>query len=556
MILDLTNLTVDQLKLLNSIPKEIHIEFNKLTEEILNSSRKKTGALVSNIVSRHPYQSGLFDLCINLAFVDYYISKKDYNKIIVNDSDLFYLVKTKYPNINIKLINKTKKQNIVCKQFKGLMGLLFKTIIQILSKSRKRKERIIKTQLILLDTFMLEGSKREEKYINRYYTDISNFISKEDFKKIYFVPEILFYYSRKKLQNIINNSNENILIKHDFLKPLDYIKTLFNLYQTKFNITDDLKFKEFNISKVIKKQIKKEKYNSSAFIGLLNYFFIKRLKQEKIKVSCFIDWNENQPIDKGLIRGIHDFYQNICVKGYRAFLISYDYNLYLIPTKNEQNNGVIPDIILLTGKSMIKDFYQYMKQVQLNIAPAFRFNHLYSQTQKKKRKYILIVLPIGFNDSVSIIKRLLKIENKLLEENQYLIRKHPGLNEQKLLEKVSSNWNKNFVWAQGSFYENLSESKLFISNTSSAIMEALAFGVPGIILGAENGITQNPIPEGVNKEMWRIAYSINELSNSIIHFLEKTIKEEKRLKEIGDKIKENYFEPVTERGVRNFLNLN
>jgi hypothetical protein len=74
-------------------------------------------------------------------------------------------------------------------------------------------------------------------------------------------------------------------------------------------------------------------------------------------------------------------------------------------------------------------------------------------------------------------------------------------------------------------------------------------------LGTENGITQNPIPEGVNKEMWRIAYSINELSDSIIHFLKKTKKEEKRLKEIGDKIKEDYFEPVTEKGVKRFLNI-
>ena len=96
---------------------------------------------------------------------------------------------------------------------------------------------------------------------------------------------------------------------------------------------------------------------------------------------------------------------------------------------------------------------------------------------------------------------------------------------------------------------------MMLGNTSSTCLESLALGIPVVIIGSQSGLTQNPIPENVNKDIWRICYTPEELSDAISHFLNISDEERDILKKIGEEIREMYFEPVTREGVRKFLRL-
>ena len=66
-------------------------------------------------------------------------------------------------------------------------------------------------------------------------------------------------------------------------------------------------------------------------LGLLYYRFSRRFSEKGIKVRLLIDWYENQVIDRGLIKGFHDFFKNVPVYGYQGYIISKNLHIYTQP---------------------------------------------------------------------------------------------------------------------------------------------------------------------------------------------------------------------------------
>ncbi len=86
-------------------------------------------------------------------------------------------------------------------------------------------------------------------------------------------------------------------------------------------------------------------------------------------------------------------------------------------------------------------------------------------------------------------------------------------------------------------------------------METLAKGIPVIIVGNSHGLTQNPIPETITDEIWRLCYSPQEVANAIQFYQTSSPEKIKEHEKIGKRIREEYFEPVTKEGGREFLGI-
>ena len=86
-------------------------------------------------------------------------------------------------------------------------------------------------------------------------------------------------------------------------------------------------------------------------------------------------------------------------------------------------------------------------------------------------------------------------------------------------------------------------------------METLAKGIPVIIIGSNHGLTQNPIPETITSDVWRLCYSAEEVKDALEFYRSRGPEKIKEHEEVCREIKEEYFEPVTEEGVRHFLGL-
>ncbi len=81
-------------------------------------------------------------------------------------------------------------------------------------------------------------------------------------------------------------------------------------------------------------------------------------------------------------------------------------------------------------------------------------------------------------------------------------------------------------------------------------------GIPVIVVGNNSGLTHNPTPETITSDIWRLCYTPQEIADVIQFYqtcsLEKINEHEKGV----IRIREEYFEPVTSDGVREFLRLN
>ena len=562
-ILDLSDLSLENLKILTNISNNIKKDFNALTEELLNSTDKSIYWLVNSTTSRNPYWSNIYLNICYLVLIKQLLKENNLvEKIIVPNTELKkvlidYLKRNK---ISIKVVsNQSLRKKIINKMRPICIFLMniYRFTLMRMSRDNKRKESFpIDYKITLIDTFFISSMFKNGKYSDRYYNGLLEYLTDDEKKRIYFVPSILIKTGFKKITRIAEKSDENFLFKEDYLKFSDYFFALVSPFRIRRIDFNKFKFQGFNIGPIIQSDFKRHIF-ASAF-SILNYRFFRRLKENKIKLRLVINWFENQPIDHSFNKGIKDFYPETYSIGYQGFISSTDYNFYMQPTKYETENGIIPNAIAVVGNGLKKQIKRFNSTLNVIAAPAFRFKSVWDLKEIHKtndKKIVLIALPIAMKESIEILELVINAVKMGKYDNiEFQIKPHPVLDINKLKSEFG-NLPNNFEFIEGDFKDCVAKTTMMLGNVSSTCMETLAIGIPVIVIGSQSGLTQNPIPENVNKDIWRICYTPEELSDAISHFLNISNKERDIMKKIGEEIRAMYFEPVTREGVRKFLRL-
>ena len=564
-VLDLSKLSIKHVKLINIISKIIVEDFNDLIEDIYNSTDKSIDWLVNSTLSRNTYLSSIFINICYLELIREVLSEKKIQKIIVTGAGLKKTLVNhlREKKLNIKVINKQTLVDRMKKKLRPFYALLLNIYTFALHWSFKDKDRTKRInsneEITLVDTFFLHNMFNNNKYNDRYYNGLLEFLSEEEKKKVFFVPSILINYGLKKILCLAEKAEENFIFKSDYLKISDYIFSLLSPFRIKRISFNKFKFNDFNIGPMLQADFRYNICNESSLLGILNYRFIKRLKENNIKSNLVIDWFENQVIDRGFNKGISDFYPDTYSVGYQGYIISSDYNFYIYPTEYEVKSGVIPSEISVVGRALVDSTNKFFTNLKVSVAPAFRFKGVWEEFESRPTSdkiTILVSLPIALKESCEIL-HLINDSVQLGNFNNinFHVKPHPTLRIGKIMGSFDS-WPGEFTIVSGSFKDRLQESGIVISNTSSTCLEALAMGIPVIIIGSQSGITQNPIPERFKEDIWRLCYTAEELVDTINFYLSQLDKDRIRYKAIGKIIKKECFEPVNEKSVKSFLGLN
>ncbi len=251
----------------------------------------------------------------------------------------------------------------------------------------------------------LSSMFKNGKYSDRYYNGLLEYLTDDEKKRIYFVPSILVKTGFKKIIKIAEKSSDNFLFKEDYLKLNDYFFALVSPFRIRRINFSKFKFKDFNIEPVLQSDFRCHIFTSA--FPILNYRFFKRLKENRIKLRLVIDWFENQPIGHGFNKGIKDFYPETYSIGYQGGIISTDYNFYMQPTKYENENGIIPDVIAVVGNGLEEQIKRFYSKLNVITAPAFRFKSVWDLMGVNKidnKRIVLIALPIAIKESIEILK--------------------------------------------------------------------------------------------------------------------------------------------------------
>ncbi len=565
--LDLNNLSFQHVKLLNDIHAEMKEEFNELVEHIYQKTDGSLDWLVNSLLSRNNYLSTVFlDLCY-LELIKTVLEKNGIEQVIVR-SAAHKKILVDYFQQTGKAIRVTSTVSLK-QHLKNLLTTIYRCLQHIYSiahslsvKDIERRKRIPRDkEITLIDTFFLSSMFKDGVYRDRYYPGLVENLTEEERKKVFFVPSIS---TRKKLKDIIRISekaDEQFIFKFDYLKFWDYLHALLSPLRIKRIDMSGFMFRGFRIGPVLKSNFIKSIANGSSFSAILNYHFFKRLKECGIRLGLVIDWFENQPIDRGFNKGKRVFFPAVPSIGYQGFIVSYDFNFYLQPTVYELEAGVIPRKIAVVGKDLIDVVRRYCQQLPVVSAPAFRFAEIYNyqlgeSVKVSEKPSILIVLPISLEDSIDIMEMVAEAaSNGADQKATFLIKPHPNLNLSKLKTALQS-WPEVFKVIDGNFSELITESNLIVGNASSTCMEALAYGVPVVVVGSQNGVTQNPIPDSIPKAMWELCYTSDELAAAIQRLCFEVDDEVmSEFVRIGRQIRKEYFEPVTREGIMKLLGI-
>lgn len=567
-ILDFNNLSIDEVKILNDIYDELKKEYHELVTKIYDESDGKIGWLVNSLLSRSHHQSYLY---LNLCYIELanrIDSKNILTKVICKNSIQKKVLKN-YFKTNHRKIELACNEGIINKfrniiyPYRQIFRNIRLSLRFILNRDNNRKEKIpLNEELTLIDIFFIPSMFSEGKYWDRYYPKMFNFIKQKQQKNIFFLPTILTKNNLGHIQKIASNSNKQFLYKHDYLKVIDYLTALISPLRMKKIIFDKYTFRGLKIEPILNFEFYNSRFNSNSFLSFLNYLFFKRLYESNIKLQHVINWFENQIIDRGFNKGINDYYPDIKSLGMIGYIPSFSFkDFHLQPIPIESKYGVLPHKIGVVANDLIHEIKKYYEKLDIITVPAFRYSNFpkikINLSKSKQTKFnILVTLPIDLEESMNIISLIMKVLGEYtINKVSWYIKPHPSLKFNKLKQNFSI-WPPLFEEKIGSFEDNIVESDLLVSNASSTIIESIAYNVPVIIASSQTGIRQNLIPKSIPKDIWDICCNPEDFIAALNRLLLAANENTKRKQvEIAENVRSNFFVPVTEENVKNFLKL-
>jgi hypothetical protein len=140
-----------------------------------------------------------------------------------------------------------------------------------------------------------------------------------------------------------------------------------------------------------------------------------------------------------------------------------------------------------------------------------------------------------------------------MEDTVFLVKPHPMMEASFLSESIrKAGWSANYRVIEGSMDLWLSKSRVLVSAASATALEALAAGVPPVIVGSDTALDLNPL-DWFDMDYARAFYEPGEIHRRIEQL--KVMPEQKRMemKEIGLGLLKDCFRPVSSEAMEAFL---
>ena len=564
MILDLRfdgDMGMEMSQRINRIAEEIRSPFHQTIEDLSRGNELDIDWWVSSPPGRNTYVSPFFHYCCSIKLLQSLIAeKKRIDSIIVDSFALKKIIEKVYSGNPAPPVIYDSGNSLIQKYMQWIKRVFLIPLSFFYSHWRAsksfRKRKSVPQNAILIDTFVQDYSIDNEVY----YPGLIEHLNEADRKNIFFVPT--FYKippgSLDDVYEAVRASEKNYLLKEDFLKWKDYFFAwAYALRSRRLKIPSAL-FSGVNISPIAIEEIRSLADFGSIITALLNFRFSLRLKKRNVELKMAVNWFENQTVDKGWNAGFRKNYPEIEHIGYMGFPLPRHY-LCVYPTQIEETSKVIPKEIRVIGKSLIDDVKEQAPGLKAGTAPAFRYRHVWERPEKSMdpgKFSVLVAFPILIDKAVEIMHRILEMY-EILEDGdiQILLKTHPTCSKEDIIQHVNVRLPESFHFVDGKLEDRLAESRVLISAGSGVLMEAIAQRVPVIIIGSANGVTHHPVSKNIDSALWSIRFTSKELAESVEYYKNKNPDDLKREFELADKVRENYFEPVDEKGVRKFLKL-
>ncbi len=551
----------------HSLTKELEIiarekikYFHKFLEKASKGNEQNIDWWTSQFSSRNCFSSPLYLNLFGISLICKLIESGKKPLIYSDSLVLFILYRKLYVkkglNKNfVKLdINLKNYVEYFFKFFVVIFGSLPILLIRHLVVKKKDDEIKIKKEIDIFSCYATPNWWSKDTY--RYFPGLTNFYSLERLKTIYFVPRAIGRFWKLKKDNAFYRTGQkNVLIIEDYLKIFDYIYAWLHWYRILKLRPPKLRWGELNVTLLFYKEVMSPSSMYGAMKAILYYQFIFRLNSNKIKIRSFVNFLENQTADKALHKGIRDFFPNCRNVGYEGYSPVTPYYC-CFPVQNEMDCGVLPDILALPGDGFISYVDQFVKDIKTILVPHLRCASIYRYSKKQQNDNfrILFTLPHLLSYLPPVLSAASMLSKVFGDRIEISLKPHPTMQMDLIIKSINqfdSLNEKNIV--DGDIYQLLTKSDLLISTASGTLVEAMALGIPVIVLRLPFLFLHNPIPLTLPKSLWKICDDEEDLIKMTKKILNSTDKHNQNNLKLSKKILKSFFEPISKKGVEKIL---
>ena len=552
----------------NTISYKLRSEFNDFMTTLSIPHKNNIDWWVEGPASRNTLASPLFHNFCCLYFIKHLIDEDEFlfDSVLVNmiaQKILIEKILEDHEVYNCNIIVEKIKFRTKLKSFFTVSILISFKVVQLIiarSSGKSNIEKLRKKQLVLIDTYMMPEYTSNDRWYGSFWRNIEDKIK----QTTYFVPTLVMTPVSEMFMTYkaLRNNERSFLIKEDFISVLDIIYAAQHRARVKKIKIPSISVLGYDFSDVIEEELFNNSDRLMPIESLLTVQFIKNINSKGLYVSTAIDWFEGQSIDKAWSYGFNRYYKNVPIIGYRPFE-SFPFYLCSYPIHIENESGILPDIMAVQGKGTVKTVKEFMPNLDVIVIPSFKSEHVWDceyAVRNGKKVKILIALPISIVISKNIVKTMCRIINDKNITDKYIeciVKPHPTHNVNMIKGFYEDIAEDDFLITKEKSISNLlHKSDILVTEASSVCLESLACGVPVIIIENREGLTNDPTPKSISKDIVKKVRTDEGLKHAIQHFVGLEEHQKEKLLDIGRDVRRNYFEPILQENIMKIFNSN
>ena len=201
---------------------------------------------------------------------------------------------------------------------------------------------------------------------------------------------------------------------------------------------------------------------------------------------------------------------------------------------------LFPEAKVAIGPPIDHGFYYDFDQVKVGVGPALRYKHLFKDCHEAPllEEIVLVVLPYWDH----LVRDILGIIRDVDWPKPVKIKFHPTMNWKNYKEMIP----EKFTVTNESIQTLLFQAFMVAGNSTGVIVEALALGVPVILVNKANSINHDFMPEIGKGIIWDRAENEEGVRKLIIKFKKTMGENSTQLKEEGARIRSFCFSEPTD----------
>ncbi len=538
--------------------------FVKWTERVHSQYGHDLNHWLSDTFSSNPYMSNLFSDFMNLAWLRSILNEYPGKDILFiaeshalltvadaissedNGSEIY---KYGFIKERIRVIYQIVRS--ILSGYISLFGLFARYIFAHVYRIPDLNNNLQKISVII-DTYIFENSfDKNGRFINKYFSGLHEYLSTKGFSVC--VLGVFYNISFKRFRYIfksIYQCNTRFILLEDFLKPVDYLCSIFCPLKRMWRFERVQDFLGIIIQPLIDEENWMKMNSSNYVLSLLLNKLPRRIRENGINPVAYINWSENQPIHKAIIAGFHRDFTELEVIGGKPFLPPLN-NLNLFNTENERIFGYAPDRVITCGKKLRNILSIYDKDGNYNTGASFRYGYLRGLIDNNqihsgdisKRRIISVFLPYSEPISRHVLASSKKaIHNAIANGWNIKIKMHPTFtrNDSVALLKEYDMKSDSISLTYEDMESILPETSAVLTSASSVAIEAVCLGIPIISIGMPIGLDFNII-DYLPSSMWKLVFTDDDIDSGLNEWaLSHPIAFEER-REIGRKVFVDFF---------------